>query len=231
MANTSIIPNWKYWLSHIYEFHIESAPSEINPHLYVSLKKGRLQLSAAHAVYSFEDLYTNFKIAFDKVKLPEENASVLVLGFGLGSIPQLLEQSFQKQYQYTAVEIDESVLYLANKYSLSKIHSSIDLICADARSFVEQSQEQFDLICMDVFLDDVIPNTLMSNQFLESLKKNLTPDGILLYNSLAYLPRDVQLSRKFFNDTFLPAFPHGTFIRAKGNWILLNDEKYLGDRQ
>ncbi len=191
------------------------------------MKKGRFQLSAAHAVYSFEDLYSNFKIAFSRITLPPDNANVLILGFGLGSIPQLLEKTFQKNYSYTAAEIDESVLSLANKYTLPRLQSSIDLICADAFTFVQQSNQRFDLICMDVFLDDVIPDSMMTTNFLQLLKRLLNTDGILLYNSLSYLPKDVQLSRQFFNETFLAQFPEGTFIDAKGNWILLNDKKYL----
>ncbi len=76
------IPRWKYWLSHFMELHIESAPSELNPHLYVSLTRGRLQLCTANAIYSFEDLYDNFSKTFDLFKeefVPKEE--VLILGF------------------------------------------------------------------------------------------------------------------------------------------------------
>ncbi|NJK83808.1 MAG: hypothetical protein HC912_08335, partial [Saprospiraceae bacterium] len=158
MLKSAHIPQWKYWLSHFMELHIESAPSEVNPHLYVSLKKGRLQLSAAKAVYSFEDLYTNFGKAFEQIQLNNTNQQVLILGFGLGSIPLILEQKLGKSYTYTAVELDESVLYLANKYALPHLESPIQLICADALSFVMQCETQFDLICMDIFLDDLIPD-------------------------------------------------------------------------
>ncbi|MEL6944963.1 MAG: hypothetical protein AAFO82_20090, partial [Bacteroidota bacterium] len=51
------IPRWKRWWSYLSEIHIESAPNEINPHLYVSLRNGRYQLSTANAIYSYEDLY------------------------------------------------------------------------------------------------------------------------------------------------------------------------------
>ncbi|MEL6987810.1 MAG: hypothetical protein AAGK97_08260, partial [Bacteroidota bacterium] len=87
-----MIPKWKKYLSYFIELHIESAPGEINPHLYVSLKNGRLQLSTANAVYSHEELYLNFKQAFDKLKFEKlEGKNVLILGFGLGSIPIIIE--------------------------------------------------------------------------------------------------------------------------------------------
>ena len=48
-------PRWKQWLSYLFEMHIESAASEYNPHLYVSMKQGRYQLCTANAIYSYED--------------------------------------------------------------------------------------------------------------------------------------------------------------------------------
>ena len=91
-------PFWKKILSYFFEFHIESAPSEINPHLYVSLNRGRYQLSTANAIYSFEDLYDNFFDAFKKVNLDQYPIkNVLVLGLGLGSIPLMLEKNLKKK--------------------------------------------------------------------------------------------------------------------------------------
>ncbi len=231
MLKSPYIPRWKYWLSRFMELHIESAPSEINPHLYVSLKRGRLQLSASKAVYSFEDLYTNFGTAFERVKLKNTSQKVLILGFGLGSIPLILEQKLGKTYTYTAVEIDENVLYLANKYILPHLQSPIQLICADALAFVQQCEEQFDMICMDVFLDDFIPAYFQSSDFLQMLSTLLTPGGILLYNMLTYLPQDVIDTRRFFENEFLPFFPNGNYIDAKGNWVLLNDKAHLRTKQ
>ena len=118
------IPRWKRLLSYFVEFHIESAPSELNPHLYVSLNRGRYQLCTANAVYSFADLYDNFVKAFQRLQpaqLPIRE--VLLLGFGLGSIPLMLEKKFHCRIRYTGVEADESVIWLAGKYALPELQS------------------------------------------------------------------------------------------------------------
>jgi len=162
------IPRWKYYLSYLTELHIESAPSEHNPHLYVSLRKGRYQLATANAIYSYGDLYDNFSDAFQTINL-EGIENALLLGFGLGSIPYMLEKKFHKEYYYTGVEIDENVLYLANKYVLPELHSPISLLPTDAATYVSYCQEQFDLICMDVFLDDTIPAIFETKTFLQQL--------------------------------------------------------------
>ncbi|HMQ47593.1 MAG TPA: fused MFS/spermidine synthase [Saprospiraceae bacterium] len=213
---------WQKWLSYFYEIHVESAPSEINPHLYVSVNQGRYQLSTANAVYSHEDKYTNFLDAFRQINLDAAGIEdVLILGLGLGSIPQMLEQQFGKQYHYTAVEIDENVLYLANKYTLADLASSITTICADAHVFLQLDETCYDLICMDIFLDDTIPSEFEEVEFLELLRDHLTDRGLLLYNRLALLPKDKAASRAFL-DTFQQVFPTGTYLDLGGNWMFVN---------
>ena len=215
------IPRWKRLLSYFFEFHIESAPSELNPHLYVSLSRGRHQLCTANAVYSFGDLYDNFAKAFRRIQpstLPIED--VLLLGFGLGSIPLMLEKKFHCRFRYTGVEADESVIWLAGKYALPEIESPLELHCADAFAFVFSTESRFDLICMDVFLDDQIPEEFTQTDFLEALRDLLRPGGILLYNRLSATDEDMALSEVFWQNAFLKVFPQGERWDFDGNWIL-----------
>ncbi|MCO6493161.1 MAG: hypothetical protein J5I98_32375 [Phaeodactylibacter sp.] len=216
-------PFWKSLLSYLFEWHIESAPSEANPHLYVSLKNGRYQLCTANAVYSYEDLYTNFLWAFEHIQLDEvPGEDVLILGLGLGSIPLILEKKFGRQYRYTAVELDEAVVYLAGRYGLGQLSSPVATICADAYSFLMLNEEQYGMICMDIFLDDVVPRQFESSEFLEALKDALAPGGLLLYNRLADNPRDQKATQHFFERRFLSVFPQGAYLDVGGNWMLVN---------
>ena len=97
-----MVPIWKRYLSYITEMHIESASSDINPHLYVSMQKGKLQLSTQNAIYSYGENYHNFAKTFAQLDLSSiQNGEVLILGFGLGSIPLILEKSYGLQAQYT----------------------------------------------------------------------------------------------------------------------------------
>ena len=221
-------PLWKRLLSYIFEFHVESTSSEHNPHLYVSLRKGRYQLSTANAIYSFEDLYDNFQEAFKKINLDQISIqNVLILGFGLGSIPIILEQNFEKKYHYTGIEIDEEVLYLANKYAIPGINSGIELVCTDAVNFVKLATTKYDMITVDLFQDDIIPQQFEQLAFLENLKNLLTPKGILLYNRLAFNKEDIKLSKFFYQNAFKKVFDEGTYLEVKDNWMLLNRDDIL----
>lgn len=215
---------WRRFFSYFGEMHIESAPSEHNPHLYVSLRRGRYQLCTSHAVYSYEDRYDNFVKAFKKADLEKrEIENVLILGFGLGSIPIILEK-LGHNYHFTAVEIDEEVLYLANKYSIPEMESNIEMICADAYAWVLQSPQQFDMVCMDIFLDDTVPAIFEEEMFLESLKGKVKPGGLLLYNRLAANSEDVAKTKAFYENSFLPVFPEGQKLDVGGNWMLFNQK-------
>ena len=221
-------PWWKRWWSYFMEVHIESTSSEYNPHLYVSLSRGRYQLCTANAIYSFEDQYDNFRKTFVRVDLDKlPGKEVLILGFGLGSIPILLEKIFDRDLYYTAVEIDEAVIELASKYALPDIQSPIEMICTDAAIYVDQEPATFDLICMDVFLDDVVPDTFEQASFLIGLKNILNSNGLLLFNRLASTKQDKLDSRRFFEDHFLKIFPQGAYLEVGGNYILLNDAAWL----
>ena len=218
-------PFWKRWLSHFVEQHIESAPSEINPHLYVSLSRGRYQLCTANAIYSFEDLYDNFRLTFDVFDFDRiRGGDVLLLGVGLGSVPQMLERNFDQQLHYTGVEIDENVLYLANKYVLHDLKSQLQMHVGDAWHFVESNSSKYDLVCMDVFVDDEVPDRLWSITFLEMLQGTLSDRGVLLYNCLARKSHDISKTRAFLLNEFLTVFPHGGYLDVRGNWMLVSDK-------
>lgn len=221
-----IIPIWKKWLSHIKEFHIESAPSDLNPHLYVSLYKGRLQLSTDNAIYSYEDLYDNFGAAFKLIDWDKFNPKrILVLGGGMLSVPYLLEK-YKFKSEITVVEYDEEVIYLASKYMLDKISRPIQLIHADAKNFVDINQEKYDLIIVDVFNDDIVPTEIEQPDFLNQLKTISEPNTLILYNRLSRTLQDLTLTKGYYNDIFAQAFPESSYFDVQGNWILTNTARY-----
>jgi spermidine synthase len=207
---------------------IEEVSSVYNPVLQVMMRNGRYQLLTENAVYSYADLYDNFSKVFDKIKIKYLNIKeVLILGFGLGSIPYMLEKKYEQNYGYTAIEIDPEVLRLAEKYVTHELKSPIDFVCTDAAIFVEVCEEKFDLICMDVFSDDITPDEFYDITFLESLKNLLSPNGILIFNKLAASLEDKAHAKKFLNERFLKVFTEGGYLDVTGNYMLINQKRLL----
>ena len=215
------IPRWKKWLSHLTPLTLEETGSEQNPELTVALAKGRVQLLSGDAIYSWDDLYHNFDVAFGSLQLEKHlYEDVLLLGLGLGSIPVLLEQKYGRNYRYTAVEWDETVAELALRYTLGRLKSPVDVVTADAEVFVQVCQEMFDIVIVDIFEDDLTPPQFEEPDFLHTCYDLLHPGGLLLFNRLHGAPKDKVAAERFFKRTFSTIFPGAWTIDTQGNWIL-----------
>lgn len=215
------IPKWKHWLSYLTEVHLESSTSEHNEELHVTLNNGRLQLSTPNAIYSYADKYENFFKTFEQIELSDEIEDVLILGFGLGSIPYMLEEKFGKNYRYTGVELDDEVIYLASKYVLSNLQSEVMLIEADAINYMHQCTQAFDLICIDIFVDDQIPDVFLTLEFLKLIKNSLTNKGVVVFNHLADRSSYEIQARKYYTDIFEKVFPSGQYLQILGNGMMI----------
>ena len=217
-------------MSYLTEQVLYATGSEYNDYLHVSLVHGRLQLVAQDAIYSFGDYYLNFRKlleVFDFSQLPER-ANVLVLGLGLGSIIELLEKLVEVDYDYVAVEIDPEIIDLAAFYSLPHLSSPVEVREADALTFLQLDARRYDLICVDVFQDATVPDHLNATDFLELLAETLAPGGALIYNRLASTPSDKAAARAYFEEQFRPAFPAATLYDTGGNYLLLNEGRFVG---
>lgn len=223
------IPKWKKWLSYIKDIHIESRSSEYNPELHIVLSRGRYQLLTNNAIYSHEDLYDNFaKILQKDLDLSSPDISkVLVLGLGLGSIPIILDKIRPGDWEITAVEIDEEICDLANQYGYPKIQSDIQTVTTDAAVFIDIAYETFDIICVDLFVGDQTPQKFRSEKFLKKLEDRLEPNGLVIYNTLAYTRKDKKLSKEFFKTVFSKSYPTAKSIYAHRNNMLISHIDWL----
>lgn len=218
-------PFFKKWWSYIQDVHIETVTSEYNEELHVVLSKGRYQLCTPNAIYSYEDKYTNFRDSFAAIKLDERPIeNVLILGFGLGSIPFILEKKFHKTYNYTGVEIDDAIIYLAAKYGTPDLQSNIEIVQADAWQYVMQCRNTYDMICVDIFLDVHIPDKFLTRDFVEILKELLSENGVVLFNHLALKTHEIVLANLYFKDVFTKVFEDGVALPVKGNIMMISDD-------
>lgn len=215
------IPFWKKWLSHFTPLLLEQAASDQNPELSVMLDRGRVQLLSGDAIYSWDDLYHNFDLAFEQLALDKRAyENVLLLGLGLGSVPLLLEKKYAQKYYYTAIEWDETITEMALRYTLSRLDSPIDIVTADAEVFVDVCEETFDLVIVDIFEDEITPPQFETPEFLQACDKLLAPGGLLMFNRLYAGNGNKTITERFFERHFKPLFPEAWYFDTGGNWIL-----------
>ncbi len=216
-------PLWKRIKSYFVDVHIEGTSSVFNEELDVLLVKGEYQLVTPEAIYSYGKRYDNFFKAFQQIGLNKYDIdSVLLLGLGLGSIPYMLEKHFNRDYSYTAVEIDEDIVYLASKYVLNDLESEVSTICTDALHFVKIDTRKYDFVAMDVFVSDYIPEEFETEGFLRALSDRMADDGLLLFNRLYFFDGDKKKTKEYFDTIFKKVFPEGRYLEVNGNWILFN---------
>jgi len=221
--------NWlKRGKSYLSEIPLETVSSKINNRLHVSLVKGRLQLYTDQVIYSWEDLYLNFKRAIGRLDWKKfKPEKVLILGLGLGAVIQIIEKKSTRPMSITAVEIDELVLYLAKKYSSAKFRSPMEYICGDAHSFILQNKRKYDLILFDIFIDDYIPSQFQTLSFTKKLAQSLSESGLLLFNRIAMEPDQIMANMEYFDQVFSKVFPSAVILEVKTNWILLSNKHQL----
>lgn len=214
---------WKRMLSYVMEVEIERIESSFGYDLSLCISNGRLQLNANQAIYSWEEKYDNFYKAFQEIHWNNEKVEdVLILGLGLASIPQMLEQQFGQSFNYVGVELDPEVIYLAEKYMLGSLESPMTTIEGDAEIFVMSGESTFDMICIDVFQETVIPEAFLTLEFLETISRRLNDDGLVFFNHLTGKENERKETIKYFNSIFKKVFPKAVFLEVGGNHILQN---------
>ncbi len=191
---------------------VEGKPMELH------LTKGRLRLQVEDAIYSYDDLYHVFQRAFAQVELPDSGARALILGYGLGSIPYILERHYGRQYKYTGVEYDQTVISLAQKYATPRLKSPVGLLQVDALVFMDRNRQVYDFICVDIFHGGQVPAFAKDDDFLVDLSNSLAPNGLLLFNYMKANQADFDA----FYQRFLAVFPQGRYLDLESNFVLVN---------
>ena len=115
---------------------------------------------------------------------------VLILGLGGGAIPMAL-RSIDPTMQIESVELDPAVVKIARSHfgyrEDDHSHAHVD----DARVFVRKQRRQgelYDLVILDAFDKDYIPEHLLTREFLEEVRSLLTPQGAVAANTFASGP-------------------------------------------
>jgi spermidine synthase len=167
------------------------------------LYQGRLQLATRDALYSdgvrylpAKELYRYFNADLPLVE------HVLVLGTGLASIVHVFAEKGYKPH-FTLVETDKQIQKWAMEYAPEG--ANLDPICADAGGYVESCNRKFDLIFIDIFNGRCVPPFVFSDQFLNSCKDLLEPDGHIAMNYMVNDWNEWLLVQRLFGSIF-PGF-------------------------
>ncbi|NLJ82870.1 MAG: fused MFS/spermidine synthase [Bacteroidales bacterium] len=156
--------------------------SPINKYLKIVKKGNKKLLNTKYANYSYGTLVDVLEYGLDSIPLTNVS-SVLLLGFGGGSIIESLRKKYDCHAPVVAVDIDPLIIDIARDEFDVKPNKLLEIHCMDAWDYIEKSNSQFDLIIVDIFIDMKVPKKFYKPQFWEMLSKNLTKDGFVLFNA------------------------------------------------
>jgi spermidine synthase len=112
---------------------------------------------------------------------------ILMIGVGGGTLPTTLSSLFPTAEMH-AIEIDPAVINVAKKYFDFKPGKNITVFEEDGRVFVRRAIRKgymYDLVLLDAFDHEYIPEHLLTKEFLEEVKKTILPGGVLAANTWA----------------------------------------------
>lgn len=179
---------FKKIISYIWDIPVERTGSEHNPYLEVVWSQGRKVLNTRNANFSYGNGYGVFAHALSLISDDiAASQHALILGFGCGSIQQLLERSSHFTGDITGIEYDQTIIDLYDRHYASSFKTYPTLHCADARSWVEQNDSVYDLVFIDLFQELNNVDFVFNASFNENLKR-ICPNGILVFNLISTRP-------------------------------------------
>lgn len=105
--------------------------------------------------------------------------SALVLGLGAGIVPRDL---YRRNIDVTVVDINADALEAATKYfGFKRDHIAIHI--QDARTFVLNCEQSYDVIVVDLFQGDSTPDYLLTSEFFSTLRRCIRPRGAMVMNA------------------------------------------------
>jgi spermidine synthase len=135
---------------------------------------------------------------------------ILVVGMGGGTLPLALAALLPDSH-IDIVEIDSAVVRMAREYFGFASGPRLRVVVQDARVYGKRAAlrgERYDLILLDAFTADYIPEHLMTAEYLAETRALLTDDGVLTANTFG-------ISRLYDHESTTYESIFGPFLNLK----------------
>lgn len=134
----------------------------------------------------------------------DEGLSYFFAGGGAYTQPRAVKAMYPNA-KVTVAELDPQVTATAEE-ALYLDSSNLNIFHTDARVVLTSSQQQYDVVVTDVFHDISVPYHMITKEFAQSVKQNLSESGIYLMNIVDQFP-DPQLVKSLLK-TLKTEFRH-----------------------
>ena len=134
-----------------------------------------------------ELLFAYTRMAMTSLLYTPEPESILVVGLGGGTLPMAFTSLFPDVH-IDSIEIDPAVVDVAEAYFGFQATQRNVVHTQDARVWTKRAAtkpRRYDIIILDAFNGEYIPEHLMTREYLEETKALLAPGGTLIANTFA----------------------------------------------
>jgi spermidine synthase len=134
--------------------------------------------------------YTRIMMAFE-IFTPKPS-EIALIGLGGGSIAKWCYRH-HPDTKLTVVEINPHVIAVRDMFRIPQVNQRFRILCADGAKFVAKTTSRFDVLLVDCFSTDHLPQELSSQEFYDNCNDCLIDAGLMVVN-LCGKPRNI-LSR------------------------------------
>lgn len=156
--------------------------------------------------------YTREVLRLAELRQPND---ILILGGGAFTVPQYLSERFPDS-TIDVVEIDPELESISTKYFGYTSPSNVNEIFTDARTYVNQSDKQYDFVLVDVYGDASIPFTFMTTEYAQALKRIVADDGVVLANIIGGFSGACRESFGSVDAAYRSAFENAYYANESG---------------
>lgn len=128
------------------------------------------------------------------------DSKVLLLGLGGGALVKDLASNFAMDI----VELDPKIAKLARKYFNLNLDENDTLTIGDARNFLRQEGDTYDVIISDLYIGGAIPIHLYTKEMMELINNRLSDRGVAIINIAGALQSDLISSLVHTERTVFP---------------------------
>ncbi|MBI5924107.1 MAG: fused MFS/spermidine synthase [Aquabacterium sp.] len=121
--------------------------------------------------------------------------SILMIGLGGGSMLKYLHKHLPDT-DLTVVEISQDVIDMRHEFLIPPDSERLRIVCDDGARFVRQPPQAYDVILVDGFTGQGLPEALCSRSFYQHCRAALAPNGWLVANVQADTEQTREVMRR-----------------------------------
>jgi len=185
--------------------------------LQFSVRKDQRNQSCVNLRHPKRMVFTYTRMMMASLLLQPDPHRILIVGLGGGTLPTALQEMYPDS-QIVVVEIDPAVDEVARRYFHFRPTGNTRVVIQDARVFGKRlvrelsqhpgKEKKFDLILLDAFNGDYIPEHLMTREYLEETRGLMSDDGVLAANTFS-------ISRLYDHESATYEAVFGPFLNLK----------------